>query len=581
MTGIESSSTKLPNEELQSINQKEKLKEVKTQTKDGNICVAVRVRPFLPFEEGNKRCVEVTANGNDDCFDTIHVEGRGKSSFTFDAAFPSTSTQNDVYQSCVFSLVDACLDGYNATVLAYGQTGSGKTHTILGECKHINDGMANSEAGVIPRTLSQLFQRLDAFEADAESDPLVTNKYQVHVQFLEIYGEDIRDLLSTKDTNKPLTIRDGRGGSEPVVIGACEVQVSSADEALLCLTRGMLKRVTRATAMNSESSRSHAIMTVSVEQSSMAEEETQQASPKMTKKSRFHFVDLAGSERAKRTGVTGQGLKEGININKGLLVLGNVISALGDPKKKGKSFVPYRDSKLTRLLRGSLGGNHKTLMIACVSPSLSNAEETINTLRYANRTKNIKNKAKANIDAGSELVKGLREQVRILASALLKCGDETFPPEKLKELATGSDNSTPVLKLVQDNNDHSDPPNVIIEEKSPVECIKTPQSCDDNCEEREDLIHALNESKQKITSLQHEVECLKDELRETQDLLSINQYVSIDDANSTALTMSDDISLVSNATYDVRTTQSTNSKFLSLCNLTLFGLIYMVHFLFF
>ena len=563
MTGIESSLLKLHKEPtLKRINGNEKIEKFKTNTKGGNICVAVRVRPFLPFEEGNKNCVEVTHSDNCDSSNTIYLKGRSKSSFTFDAAFPHTSTQNDIYQSCVFPLVDACLDGYNATVLAYGQTGAGKTHTILGECKKINDGVDESEAGVIPRTLNQLFQRLNAFEADTESDPLVTNKYHVYVQFLEVYGEDIRDLLSTKDTNKPLAIREGRGGSEPEVIGACEVQVSSADEALLCLTRGTLKRVTRATAMNSESSRSHAIMTVSVEQLSIVEGETQQTSAKVTKKSRFHFVDLAGSERAKRTGVTGQGLKEGININKGLLVLGNVISALGDPKKKGKSFVPYRDSKLTRLLRGSLGGNHKTLMIACVSPSISNAEETLNTLRYANRTKNIKNKAKANVDPGSELVKGLRDQLRMLASALLKCGDKTFPPEKLKELATGSDNNMPVLKPIQDDNEPCEPPDVIIEDSSPLKYIHAPQSCHDNCEEKEDLVHALNESKQKITSLQNEVECLKEELRETQDLLSINQYVSIGDANSTVLTINDDISLVSNATYDVRTNRSTIYKIL-------------------
>merc|ERR1719491_2228160 len=167
-------------------------------------------------------------------------------------------------------------------------------------------------------------------------------------------------------------------------------------------------------------------MTVMVEQSTVmgpvpGEAETDAAVGHReieTKRSKFHFVDLAGSERQKRSQAVGKRLKEGININKGLLVLGNVISALGDPSKRGKTFVPYRDSKLTRLLKGSLGGNHKTLMIACVSPSSSNMEETLNCLRYANRAKNIQNNAVVNVDSGSRVVSELRAQVQALASEL-------------------------------------------------------------------------------------------------------------------------------------------------------------------
>merc|ERR1712238_219958 len=169
------------------------------------------------------------------------------------------------------------------------------------------------------------------------------------------------------------------------------------------------------------------------------------------KVSRFNFVDLAGSERQKRTQATGQRLKEGIDINKGLLVLGNVISALGDSKKQG-AFVPYRDSKLTRLLKGSLGGNHKTLMIACVSPSSSNMEESLNCLRYANRAKNIQNNAVVNVDAESKLVAELRVQVQELASDLLRerSGKETsggmFSNTILQSLANGNDSSGIKLK---------------------------------------------------------------------------------------------------------------------------------------
>jgi len=228
-------------------------------------------------------------------------------------------------------------------------------------------------------------------------------------------------LLQSNPNDAPkLSIRDGKKNVEPEVIGIKVQPVANAEDALLCLTRGTLRRVTRATSMNAESSRSHAIMTVLIEQK--FESVIESTKEKSMKQSKFHFVDLAGSERIKRTNATGQGIKEGIDINKGLLILGNVISALAS-QCMGKSkdgFVPYRDSKLTRLLKGSLGGNHKTLMIACVSPSGSNTDESLNTLRYANRAKNIQNKAVVNMDAGSKLIAELRLQLKAMAKELLR-----------------------------------------------------------------------------------------------------------------------------------------------------------------
>ena len=387
-----------------------------------------------------------------------------------------------MFTDAVKPLVEACLKGYNATVVAYGQTGSGKTFTILGPSAESmlaeeitnQDGSskgsngAGSQAGVIPRALRDLFNRLETTRKKyqlmsnvdlVKKDANKPYEYEVRVQFLELYGEEIRDLLSNSSTK--LVIRDGGGGVEPEVIGASEVTVTSAEEALLCLTRGTLRRVTGATAMNSESSRSHAIMTVIVEQTTVVRPGSDASvgsegsgGVKMSssgaeienKRSKFHFVDLAGSERQKRSLAQGQRLKEGIDINKGLLVLGNVISALGDPKKRGNSFVPYRDSKLTRLLKGSLGGNHKTLMIACVSPSSINMEESLNCLRYANRAKNIQNNAVINIDAGSQLVAELRTQVKALAGELLivQNGDDSgraFKMDVLQVLASGGDSS--------------------------------------------------------------------------------------------------------------------------------------------
>ena len=313
-----------------------------------------------------------------------------------------------------------------------------------------------SQAGVIPRALRELFHNLEKQrlshshdenddDDDEEREKTPPYEYEVRVQFLELYGEEIRDLLSASLTR--LAIRDGGPSLEPEVIGALEVKVSSAEEALLCLARGTLRRVTGATAMNAESSRSHAIMTVIVEQRTIIKATEETGHPDIeSKRSKFHFVDLAGSERQKKSLAVGKRLKEGIDINKGLLVLGNVISALGDPQKRGKTFVPYRDSKLTRLLKGSLGGNHKTLMIACVSPSSSNMEESLNCLRYANRAKNIENNAVVNVDAGSRLVAELRDQVKALAGELLEFqGDKDegklFPSGILRSLAKGDDSA--------------------------------------------------------------------------------------------------------------------------------------------
>ena len=393
------------------------------------IRVIVRCRPFLGFEKGNKCVVDILPN------DQIKIEPPANTSldpsrytFTFDATYPLESTQPQVFKRSIKPLVSACLQGYNATVIAYGQTGSGKTFTILGQTEQSDDNVPpdqdTSQAGVIPRALRALFYALN--QAKEASNDQCKFEFTVKVQFLELYGEDIRDLLNPDPDGQKLSIRDGRAGVEPEVIGIKEIEVGSAAEALLCLTRGSLRRVTRATAMNAESSRSHAMMSVSIEQKVTHfienPKSTKPIEEKSSRSSKFHFVDLAGSERIKRTHATGQGVKEGININKGLLVLGNVISALASQasnNSKKETFVPYRDSKLTRLLKGSLGGNHKTLMVACLSPSGSNTEESLNTLRYANRAKNIQNKAVINMDAGSKLIAELREQLKVMAGEYL------------------------------------------------------------------------------------------------------------------------------------------------------------------
>jgi len=589
-----------------------------------SVQVAVRIRPLLPFEGGSHTCINSAHShrrrqSSSTCPDMIEVGGHStKKSFLFDQAFDSNTNQKSVFIEAVSPLVNACLDGYNATVLAYGQTGSGKTFTILGpsaassfedDTNNNDDNQSavsadtrktsnhnsnntkgnSSQAGIIPRALRDLFQKLEAIRAKSikehqQSDTqqqqttlkrnqsnsslssLTTThttatttttenenthppyEYEVRVQFLELYGEEIRDLLSksqsstSSTSSSKLVIRDGGTNVEPDVIGAVEVKVNSAADALLCLTRGMLRRVTGATAMNSESSRSHAIMTVIVEQTTMTssgggadgsgEKELE------SKRSKFHFVDLAGSERQKRSRAEGIRLKEGIDINKGLLVLGNVISALGDIKKRGKTFVPYRDSKLTRLLKGSLGGNHKTLMIACVSPSSLNMEESLNCLRYANRAKNIQNNAVQNVDSGSKLVEQLRCQVRFLAMELLlmqKENDEgkRFSNDILKALANGNDVNVNISNLKPSNNNHSTSTSISTGTNTSNRIISGKDERQQNAEKA-----FLDVSKAEISILKQTVQELKNDLtNKVEQLFTVKaeaEYYRLQQSSSTS-----------------------------------------------
>jgi len=350
----------------------------------------------------------------------------GSKHFTFDAVYGGNSRQESIYDDCVRELVAGCFGGYNATVLAYGQTGSGKTHTMGSSSV---DTVLLEDQGIIPRAVRQMF---DEIHQRTTSQPGWSCK--VFVSFLEIYNEEFKDLLDTQPLvgakgKNNIALREGPNGSIQVV-GASEESVSSYDDMLQCLEKGTVCRSVGSTSMNAVSSRSHAIFTVTIEQTTVdaGKECLEHMDPNtdgadgdgaplerstsvMT--SKFHFVDLAGSERAKKTGAEGGRLKEGININYGLLVLGNVISALGDEARKG-SHVPYRDSKLTRMLQDSIGGNSRTLMIACISPADCNFAESYNTITYANRARNIKNKPVVNRDARDAKMAAMLEQIQRL-----------------------------------------------------------------------------------------------------------------------------------------------------------------------
>ncbi|KAG9352913.1 hypothetical protein JZ751_017489, partial [Albula glossodonta] len=339
--------------------------------------------------------------------------------FTYDFVFDMDAQQEQIYAACVQKLIEGCFEGYNATVFAYGQTGSGKTYT-MGTGFDVN--VSEAEQGIIPRAVRQLFRGIEQRRTEAQDEGVHPPEFKVSAQFLELYNEEILDLFdSTRDLDargrkSNIKIHEDASGSI-YTTGVTSRLVSTEDELLQCLKLGALSRTTASTQMNAQSSRSHAIFTIHLCQMRVCQQADLPEYETLTAK--FHFVDLAGSERLKRTGATGERAREGISINCGLLALGNVISALGDQSKRS-AHVPYRDSKLTRLLQDSLGGNSRTLMIACVSPSDRDFMETLNTLKYANRARNIKNKVVVNQDKTSQQISALRAEIARLQMELME-----------------------------------------------------------------------------------------------------------------------------------------------------------------
>ncbi|XP_045321068.1 kinesin-like protein KIF21A isoform X7 [Leopardus geoffroyi] len=396
---------------------------------ESSVRVAVRIRPQLAKEkiEGCHICTSVTP-GEPQVF-----LGKDKA-FTFDYVFDIDSQQEQIYTQCIEKLIEGCFEGYNATVFAYGQTGAGKTYT-MGTGFDVN--IIEEEQGIISRAVKHLFKSIEEKKHTAIKNGLPPPDFKVNAQFLELYNEEVLDLFdTTRDIdakNKKSNIRiheDSTGGI--YTVGVTTRTVNTESEMMQCLKLGALSRTTASTQMNVQSSRSHAIFTIHLCQTRMCPQidaenvtdnkvisESSQMNEFETLTAKFHFVDLAGSERLKRTGATGERAKEGISINCGLLALGNVISALGD-KSKRATHVPYRDSKLTRLLQDSLGGNSQTIMIACVSPSDRDFMETLNTLKYANRARNIKNKVMVNQDRASQQINALRSEITRLQMELME-----------------------------------------------------------------------------------------------------------------------------------------------------------------
>ncbi|MCP9263288.1 Kinesin-like protein KIF13B [Dirofilaria immitis] len=364
---------------------------------EGKVKVAVRVRPFNKRERDlNTKCIVSTID--DQTILRHPIDEKQPKSFAYDHSFNSFDPnsndfidQNEVFERVGTAVLVNAFAGYNACIFAYGQTGSGKSYTMMG-----------------------------------------TAENPVEVSYLEIYNEKVRDLLDPKKTNKNLKVREHKVLG-PMVDGLSVLAVSSFEQITSLMEEGNKSRTVAATNMNTESSRSHAVFNIRLTQA-LTDTENGFTGEKMSK---ISLVDLAGSERVQKTGAVGKRLEEGGNINKSLTTLGMVISALAERSHaNGMSkpkFIPYRDSVLTWLLKDSLGGNSRTVMIATVSPAADNYEETLSTLRYADRATKIVNHAVINEDPNAKVIRELREEVETLRAQISQTVKEQNETEELRE----------------------------------------------------------------------------------------------------------------------------------------------------
>ncbi|XP_068792970.1 kinesin-like protein KIF13B isoform X2 [Struthio camelus] len=404
---------------------------------DSKVKVAVRVRPMNRRElDLHTKCV-VDVDANKVILHPVNTnlsKGDARTQpkvFAYDHCFWSMDEsvqekyagQDVVFKCLGENILQNAFEGYNACIFAYGQTGSGKSYTMMGTA---------DQPGLIPRLCSGLFERAQKEENEEQS-------FKVEVSYMEIYNEKVRDLLDPKGSRQSLKVRE-HSVYGPYVDGLSKLAVASYKDIESLMSEGNKSRTVAATNMNEESSRSHAVFKIILTHT-LYDVHSGTSGEKVGKLS---LVDLAGSERATKTGAAGDRLKEGSNINKSLTTLGLVISALADQaagKNKNK-FVPYRDSVLTWLLKDSLGGNSKTAMVATVSPAADNYDETLSTLRYADRAKNIVNHAVVNEDPNARIIRELREEVEKLREQLTKA--EAMKSPELKERLEESE------KLIQE-----------------------------------------------------------------------------------------------------------------------------------
>ncbi|TMS04412.1 Kinesin-like protein KIF11 [Larimichthys crocea] len=385
---------------------------IRRDEKGRNIQVVVRCRPFNTMErKSSYGVIECDSNRKEVTVKTGGVNDKAsRKTYTFDMVFGPAAKQIEVYRSVVCPILDEVIMGYNCTVFAYGQTGTGKTFTMEGERSPDEQFTWEEDplAGIIPRTLHQIFEKLS--ENGTE--------FSVKVSLLEIYNEELFDLLSpSEDVTERLQLFDDPRNKRGVVVkGLEEVTVHNKDEVYQILERGSAKRRTASTLMNAYSSRSHSVFSVTIHMKEITLD-----GEELVKIGKLNLVDLAGSENIGRSGAVDKRAREAGNINQSLLTLGRVITALVEKRPH----VPYRESKLTRILQDSLGGRTKTSIIATVSPSSSNLEETLSTLEYASRAKNIMNKPEVNQKLTKRtLIKEYTEEIERLKRDLAAARDK-------------------------------------------------------------------------------------------------------------------------------------------------------------
>ena len=435
-----------------------------------------RVRPLNSKEKQDGRQIATIAHEKQGLIEIINPspEGRAEASktFAFDAVFSENSSQRHIYDVCAAPVVDKVLEGYNGTIFAYGQTGAGKTHTMEGVSE------PSELKGIIPNTFEHIFDYI-ALNGTKE-------KYLVRASYFEIYNEEIRDLLSSTPQNS-LELKES-SDTGVYVKDLTSTIVKTVEEIDKVLQKGKKNRSVGATLMNAGSSRSHSVFTIVVECCSTSDQ------GEHIRVGKLNLVDLAGSERQSKTGATGTRLKEATKINLSLSALGNVISALVDGKSQ---HIPYRDSKLTRILQDSLGGNTKTVMCANAGPADYNYDESLSTLRYANRAKNIKNRPVVNEDPKDAMLREYQEEIARLKERLSQMPSTN---------SVASLNEQDKMAIIEDVQSKANKENEALRAKTNAELEKLKTANHQTSEEREILSKKLAQEKQARIDTENKLE---------------------------------------------------------------------------
>jgi kinesin family protein 11 len=437
-----------------------------------NVQVVIRCRPQNKRERKKNEDIIVTTNSKASEVIVQHNQRNnrddGKRRFTFDHVFGEESTQQEVYNKIVKPVVAEVLEGFNCTVFAYGQTGTGKTHTMEG------DVASQEMKGIIPRSVEDIFHRLKSITSDSS----------VKISFMELYNEQLEDLLTEQSEDAPrLQLAQTQRG---VIVQNLESKlVKTANEIYTYLEAALAKRRVSATEMNKQSSRSHSVFTITIHM-----KETTPEGEDLLKVGKLNLVDLAGSECVGRSGASGDRKREAGNINQSLLTLGRVISALVE--KRGH--IPYRDSKLTRILKESLGGSAKTTIIATITPSQSGFEETCSTLKYANTAKSIENKPEVN--------------QRMTKQALLK--DYCLEMDRLRQDLVAQRNKDGVF-MTKERYDEM----MTKEETNEILVKEAETALNKKTKELDDMMLVLGVTQEELDATKKELGLTKDELSDT------------------------------------------------------------------